>query len=333
MAKLGVEIKAYSLGFDSTSVTDERGHAAILCDAVGADLTTITFTEEDFWHYLFEMAKRFDDPVGDYAILPLMKLAEVASKEVTVVLCGEGGDEIFAGYKRYRSKLLHTLVRRSAYGRGMLPRVKTVLTPDGRQAAKVLARKEPEIFFPQDAAWTRLQKRQLFDICAWLPDDLLVKTDRCTMAYGIEGRVPFLDNDLASFGFSLPDTLKFRGKSGKWLVKTWLEKTLDDFGIDGASFVWRRKKGFSVPAVDYFERKKGAILAYLHAHPALTPIVDTEKLATWWHSPMPKSRGKFVFNLVALALWHDVHLSQNKVEHLSLYAETIGASHQTQTAS
>ena len=333
MAKLGVDIKAYSLGFDRKSVADERRQAAILCNAVGAELTTITFTEKDFWHYLFEMGKRFDDPVADYAILPLMKLADVASRDVTVVLCGEGGDEIFAGYVRYRPKLLHTLVNRPDLARNMLTKVKGLLTPEARKAAKALARQAPEVFLTQDAAWTGLQKRQLEDICSWLPDDLLVKADRCTMAYGIEGRVPFLDNDMASFGFSLPDALKIRGKSGKWLVKTWLENVLCDFGIDGKSFVWQKKRSFSVPAAEYLEKEKGAILAYLTSHPAFAGIIDTEKLATWWRTPISKPAGKFVFNLVALALWYDVHLARHRVERLSLYCDTVGAVHQEQKVS
>jgi asparagine synthase (glutamine-hydrolysing) len=99
MARLNSRpVRAYTVGFSGTDATDERAHAHAVAKAVGADHVEIDFTEDDFWSLLPQIAARMDDPAADYAILPSWKLAERASEECKVVLSGEGGDELFAGY-------------------------------------------------------------------------------------------------------------------------------------------------------------------------------------------------------------------------------------------
>ncbi|MEO6340611.1 MAG: asparagine synthase-related protein, partial [Caulobacteraceae bacterium] len=72
---------------------------------------------------------------------------------------------------------------------------------------------------------TPLQAAQWADVATWLPNDLLLKLDRCLMAHGLEGRTPFLDREVAAFAFPLPDRMKVRGRYGKWLLRKWLERT------------------------------------------------------------------------------------------------------------
>src|SRR5690606_25455572 len=92
-----------TVGFSDTRAADERAHARAVADALGAEHVEVDFTEEDFWRVLPGIARAVDDPVADYAELPTWKLAEVARRDLKVVLCGEGGDELFAGYGRYRT--------------------------------------------------------------------------------------------------------------------------------------------------------------------------------------------------------------------------------------
>ena len=102
-------VTAYTCGFVSgpgyPPARDERGQAEKVARALNLDWREVSFGEEDFWRVLPAVASALDDPTADYAILPTYKLAEAAKGTLTVVLTGEGGDELFAGYGRYRRAL------------------------------------------------------------------------------------------------------------------------------------------------------------------------------------------------------------------------------------
>ena len=227
MARLNARpVTAFTCGFEAPGAKDERGQAEKVARALNLDWRETTFGEAEFWRVLPEVAWALDDPTADYATLPTWKLAEAAKGTLTVVLTGEGGDELFGGYGRYRRAL------RPAWlgGRAAEPR-----TGD----AAALRRWRDAARAP--TGLTRLQAAQWADVATWLPDDLLLKLDRCLMAHGLEGRTPFLDREVAAFAFPLPDRLKVQGRYGKWLLRKWLERTCP------AAEPWARKQGFTVP--------------------------------------------------------------------------------------
>src|SRR5690606_35860747 len=189
--------------------------------------------EEDFWAIVPQVAWAMDDPVADYACLPTYKLAQQAKSRLTVVLTGEGGDELFGGYSRYRR------AQRPKWlgGRVAEPQTDAILGPDALNAWRKHAR--------QPDGLTTLQQAQYADIATWLPNDLLLKLDRMLMAHGLEGRTPFLDSEVARFAFHLPDNLKTRGKFGKYILRAWLEKNCP------AAEPWAKKKGFTVPVASW----------------------------------------------------------------------------------
>ncbi|MDZ4052221.1 MAG: asparagine synthase C-terminal domain-containing protein, partial [Phenylobacterium sp.] len=157
---------------------------------------------------------------------------------LTVVLTGEGGDELFGGYGRYRRALRPAwLGGRPAQPRGVQP--------------ELLQRWRDQARAP--AGLTRLQQAQYADIATWLPNDLLTKLDRCLMAHGLEGRTPFLDPVVAEFAFALPDRFKARGRHGKWLLRKWLETACP------AASPWARKQGFTVPVGAWIAPRARAI--------------------------------------------------------------------------
>ena len=219
-------VTAFTCGFDAPDAKDERGQAEKVAKALNLDWRETRFGEDDFWRILPQVAWALDDPTADYATLPTWKLAEAAKGTLTVVLTGEGGDELFGGYGRYRRAL------RPAWlgGRAAEPR------PDD---PAVLARWREEARPPQGL--TRLQQAQWADVVTWLPNDLLLKLDRCLMAHGLEGRTPFLDREVAKFAFLLADNDKVKGRYGKWILRKWLEKHCP------AAEPWARKQGFTVP--------------------------------------------------------------------------------------
>ncbi|HEX5263721.1 MAG TPA: asparagine synthase (glutamine-hydrolyzing), partial [Phenylobacterium sp.] len=190
MARLNERpVTAFTCGFEAPGAKDERAQAERVARALNLDWRETHFGEADFWRILPEVAWAMDDPTADYATLPTYKLAEAAKGTLTVVLTGEGGDELFGGYGRYRRAL------RPAWmgGRPAEPR-------GGDGAA--LERWRAEAVSPQGL--TPLQQAQWADIATWLPNDLLLKLDRCLMAHGLEGRTPFLDREVAAFAFPLP---------------------------------------------------------------------------------------------------------------------------------
>src|SRR5262249_31087248 len=155
----------------------------------------------DFWNTLPAIANAMDDPAADYAIVPTYLLAREAARRVKVVLCGEGGDELFAGYGRYRSALRSRWFGgRQMRRRGLLDGLGILRNASGWRRGIEDAEKRIAA-----EGGTRLQQAQALDCADWLPNDLLLKVDRCLMAHGLEGRTPFLDPKVAELALRLPD--------------------------------------------------------------------------------------------------------------------------------
>jgi asparagine synthase (glutamine-hydrolysing) len=295
-------VRAFTIGFSGTGAADERPAARAAAASVGAEHVEIEFREADFWHLLPEVAAAMDDPAADYAALPSWKLARVAREAgLKVILCGEGGDELFAGYGRYRSvmrpwwaggKMLRA--RGNFDGLGLL-RGELTGWRDGMVAADIRA---------ATPGRTRLQIAQATDCADWLPNDLLTKLDRCLMAFGIEGRTPFLDPAVAEFAFRLPDDLKVRDGLGKWLLRRWLQERMPAAGA------MARKKGFTVPVAEWLA-KRGATIGPLVAHqPGIREICRPEAVERLYGSLDGKRQGFAAWSLLFYALWHRAHIER-----------------------
>ena len=291
-------VRAFTAGFGGTSVNDERDHARMLAHSVGAEFHGVDFTEDDFWSLLPRIAASIDDPAADYAVLPTWKLASVAAEELKVVLCGEGGDELFGGYGRYRSALRPWwLGGRTMRARGVLDGLQVLRTEsagwrDEFAAAETMAN-TPER--------TRLQIAQATDIADWLPNDLLTKLDRCLMAHGLEGRTPFLDSRISEAAFLLPDNLKIQKRQGKWLLRTWLENVMPK------AKPFARKRGFTVPVGEWMNRRGAKLGELVAKSPAIRDICvagEVQKLYTS-EQKRPRLAG---WNLLFYALWHRRHI-------------------------
>ncbi|MEZ5666415.1 MAG: asparagine synthase (glutamine-hydrolyzing) [Alphaproteobacteria bacterium] len=292
-------VRAYTAGFRGADVHDERARARATAKAAGAEHVEVEIGEDDVWRHLPRIAAAMDDPVADYAVIPTYLLAARARQDLKVILCCEGGDELFAGYGRYRSA-----VRPWFWGgRGM--RVKGMFDGldvlrsqpagwrDGMDAAETLA--------ASHGALTRLQVAQMIDFTDWLPNDLLTKVDRCLMAHGVEGRVPLLDPAVAQFAFALPDRLKVRGRLGKWLLRHWLEKALPEADAFG------RKRGFTVPVAQWL-RGQGKRLGPLVAAQAGVAALCRPDAVTRLFDSDDKRHGFAAWTLLFYALWHQRHM-------------------------
>ncbi len=168
---------AYTAGFDTPGVPDERENAAIVAKALGAHHETIEITERMVWQHLPEIVGCMDDPAADYAIIPTWFLARRARQDVKVILSGEGGDEIFAGYGRYRSAMKPWWLGgramcgpRGSFDKVDVLRARSLSWRDGIAAAEAQA---------AEPGRSRLAVAQATGIANWLPNDLLLKLDRC----------------------------------------------------------------------------------------------------------------------------------------------------------
>ncbi len=297
MARLNPRpVRAYTAFFPDAvgAVGDERAAAAAAARAAGAERIDVPFTEADFWAMLPDAVTAMDDPVADYAILPTLKLARAARAEgLKVVLSGEGGDEVFGGYGRYRGAMRPWPLTRAVRRRGILDglgvlRDSPVGWRDGLAAIEREGRRP---------GWSRLQRAQAADVAGWLPNDLLVKLDRCLMAEGVEGRVPLLDDRLAGFAFALPDRLKVVDGRGKWLLRRWLATALPE------SDPLARKRGFTVPVATWIRARGRPLGRLVAAQPGVAALCRPEAVEALFGDPAPRA-GKAAWSLLFFALWH-----------------------------
>jgi asparagine synthase (glutamine-hydrolysing) len=282
MARLNERpVTAFTCGFDAPGAADERTQAERVAHALNLDWRETSFGEEDFWRIAPQVAWALDDPTADYATLPTYKLAEAAKGTLTVVLTGEGGDELFGGYGRYRRALRPGWLG----GRPAEPR--------GADAA-ALARWRTEAQAPPGL--TPLQQAQWADVATWLPNDLLLKLDRCLMAHGLEGRTPFLDPAVAAFAFPLADRFKVQGRYGKWLLRKWLEKACP------AADPWARKQGFTVPVETWIAPRAADIAQRLNDVEAVRRVKPDAAAA------FTAGASGVRWPLLFFALWSRIHL-------------------------
>ncbi|HET7421368.1 MAG TPA: asparagine synthase (glutamine-hydrolyzing), partial [Candidatus Dormibacteraeota bacterium] len=269
-------LKTFSIGFEPSQF-DESKYARMVAQKFGTDHHELVvkagapeLIDDIVWHY--------DQPFGDSSAVPSFHVARITRPHVTVVLNGDGGDESFAGYDRYR------ISRFASYFNLPMPvrlGVQTMARPAarflgrGRRIADVGVRDQFDAYYATLVHVHPSRKAGLYtadfrahvgdqvsptlahmrvtphgslldsmldtDVNHYLPDDLLVKMDVATMAYSLEGRSPFLDHKVMEFMARVPASMKLRGGESKHLLKSALRGTLPDAVLD------RPKMGFGAP--------------------------------------------------------------------------------------
>ncbi len=291
---------AFTAAFPNSRAADESEAARRVAKAVGAKHHIVELTRDDFWTAAPRVAAALDDPTTDAAALPTFKLAAAArDAHIKVVLSGEGADEIFGGYSRYRrAAWLGGLLARKSRSHGVLDELfDSPVTPAFANWRDGLERVEREEL---SDAWSAVQKLQAVDCAEWLPNDLLVKLDRCLMTNGVEGRTPFLDPIVGPFGFALPNNLKVRGNFGKWLLRKWLSVNLPEAGA------FEKKKGFNPPVGEWIDSYKTQLLPLLSAQPGIRELSLMGAVQKALANPTRYPQA--AWSLVFYGLWHSHHV-------------------------
>ena len=306
MARLNeAPVTAFTAHFDVKAAADEREAARRVARAVGARHVELEVTERMVLDHLPEIVACMDDPAADYAIIPTWFLARRAREEVKVVLSGEGGDELLGGYGRYRAAMRPWwLWGRAMRARGAFDRL-GVLREEPRGWRDGIAAAETEV---AQGGRTRLQAAQALDVCDWLPNDLLLKLDRCLMAHGVEGRTPFLDPGMAAACFRLPDALKVRRGAGKWVLREWLRRTLP------ASDPFRPKQGFSVPIGHWIAAHAERLGPLVARQEGVREACRPGRVEALFKAASGKREGAAAWHLLFWALWHRRHVEGRAAE-------------------
>ncbi|MBR0672283.1 asparagine synthase (glutamine-hydrolyzing) [Neoroseomonas soli] len=306
MARLNEKpVLAFTAGFDVPGAADEREAAARAAQAAGAKHVTLNVTRQEVFRHLPEIVACMDDPAADYAIIPTWFLAQRARQEVKVVLSGEGGDEIFGGYGRYRSAMKPWwLGGKAMRAHGAFDRLDVLREAprgwrDGIEAASAAA---------ATPGRTRLQAAQALDVADWLPNDLLTKLDRCLMAHAVEGRTPFLDAGVAAAAFRLPDAMKVRNGQGKWILRQWLARHFP------ASEPFRKKQGFTVPVGAWIAEAADRLAPLVAAQPGVAAIAKPDRILPLFRAAAGKREGFAAWHLLFHALWHRRHVEGRRAE-------------------
>ncbi len=289
----GQRIHALTVGWEGGGEQDESREAERLAKLMGADCHRLEMNDGHFWSLAPRIAACIDDPTADAAVLPGWLLGQAARADgLKVTLCGEGADELFGGYARYRKQMppLSWFARK--------PRSSGLF---GDPTAWAGWRDGIETAEAQDqGSRSPMQRVQAIDCGEWLPNDLLVKLDRTLMAHGVEGRTPFLDPVVADFAFRLPDDMKGGLRFGKILLRDWLAKAFPKAGA------YAKKKGFK-PPVGKWMAERGDVLANLVVpHPGLADVLPEPAIRAAFAGAADKPQP--AWSLLYYALWHSHHI-------------------------
>ena len=289
----GTRIRVLTCGWEGGGAVDESREAERLAGIMGAECHRLEMSRRDFWALAPRIAAAIDDPTADAAVLPTWMLGRAARADgLKVTLCGEGADELFGGYSRYRKRRAPwRFLARKPRSKGIFGEVPALAGwRDGLAAAEVTA----------GQGRSPLQASQAVDIAEWLPNDLLGKLDRCLMVHGVEGRTPFLDPRVAEFAFGLPDALKTSMRFGKVLLRDWLARAFPEAGA------YARKKRFKPPVGAWMAAEAARLSALVAAQPGVAEVLPAGPVhaafAAAEASPQP------AWSLLFYALWHSRHV-------------------------
>ena len=274
-------VNTFSVGFEERGF-DERPYSRLVAETFHTqhrELVVGRSSSDDFPRII----RALDEPVADAAAIPTYAMAELTKAHVTVVLTGEGADELFAGYSHYKllswfdrlawlspgaaAQWLGARLGPGLAGRGMAYvarlrnrtqaylALKSVFSPAEKAALYGPGlRRAVATATPADAVVERylgrgrgpyLQQLLRLDLATWLPDDLLVKVDRMTMAHAVEARVPYLDHRVVEAVMRMPPAWKLRGLTGKRILRRVGSRVIPE------RIARRRKTGFAVPVTEW----------------------------------------------------------------------------------
>ncbi len=301
--QLSVPLKTFTIGFDD-SAHDESHYAERIASFLKTDHHTYRVSWQDAVMLATQAMDIMDEPMADSSTIPTMLVAQLARRQVKMVLSGDGGDELFFGYGMYRwaRRLTHPVVRRLY---GPLANLLPLLGNRYHRIARLFEHADSlyeHIFSQEQSMFSRHETRRLLgdslrtshleplqptarrlsvveqhalmDLIYYLRDDLLVKIDRSTMRVGLECRTPFLDYRLVRLALNISEDMKMRHGTLKWLLRQLLHRYVP------AHLFERPKQGFSVPLARWLSHELNPLLENLLSEESVrkTALLDWQEV-------------------------------------------------------
>ncbi len=331
-------IKTFSVGYKNEPESSELGYADIIAKKFKTEHHEFYLEPDDLFGSIETLLDHCDEPLVESAGIALFKLSKLAKPKATVILSGEGSDEILAGYPIYskmkklerihcfarlipgflKNRIADSVNEKTAkyvdwvsepfekrfrsVSYDLSDSVKRRIYSESQAAASM---KAFDAYFAglhaKVAGATPLRKMMYIDIKSWLAEDILLKADRMTMAASIEMRAPFLDHELMEFCLSLPDEYKLQNGVGKKILRDIVGPILPE------EIIYRKKRGFPVPLTSWFRNE-------LHEQ-AKSLLTSPKALGRGYFRPEyvkglfdkiknGEDLGRRIFSLVVLEQWH-----------------------------
>ncbi|WP_025209240.1 asparagine synthase (glutamine-hydrolyzing) [Hippea sp. KM1] len=279
------QIKTFTIGFKEEGY-NEAEYAKKIAQIIGSEHYEYFFDAKDVLDLMDDLDYYYNEPFGDASALPMLLLSRTTKKRVTVALSGDGGDELFLGYDRYFFTKKYYLLLRHMPFKTLISRIFSIL-PNDKLEKMALPVKNPTYENLYSVLYFAIKPWQLdmvfnkdmlngldisfkgileysnnlktiddlsrLDFYRYLPDDILVKVDRATMAYSLEARVPILDHRIVEIAYKLPEQVKLT-KGRKSILRKILYKYIPKDIVD------RPKHGFSVPLKIWFRNELKELL-------------------------------------------------------------------------
>jgi asparagine synthase (glutamine-hydrolysing) len=335
-------VKTFTVGFREPDY-DERPHARRVAAACGTEHHEMVL-DPDLAGEIETIAWHLDEPFGDSSAIPTYMVSKLASQHVKVVLTGDGGDEVFAGYDRYRLEAKRRRLDLPRAVRGPVGALARALPPGARGRnflhnlalhgadryldASTLMRRDAlkRLFVP--SAYERMMRDdpaeealallraggndwlsavQYMDLKSSLPLDILTKVDRMSMAHSVEAREPLLDHRLIEWAARLPADFRLRDGRTKWILREAIKGVVPHAVLD------RPKRGFAVPLGRWFRGRLGGYLRELllsrrSRNRGILDVVETERLIAAHESG--RGLDLHLWTLVSFELWCRLFLDE-----------------------
>ena len=340
-SSLSEPLYTYTIGFEDKQY-DEAPYARAIADYLGTKHTELYISESDMLELVQSIPQYYDVPFGDSSQIPMMLVSKLARQSVTVALSGDGGDEFYCGYTRYKAFLeaqrldlpgaaLHMLGQIPA-GKGQkledrFPYAVQTITRNRDPRAKTQYRGNSHMRYIEQIAPQGLPMRyliedsfqesnwqirgMLLDMISYLPGDILCKVDRASMKYALEARCPYLDVDVMEYSFSLAHAMKYRQGNKKRILKDLC------YDMIPRDLLERSKTGFSVPKDKWMKTALRQQLeaysraAYLKEQDLFHPANTQQMIDHYLQHPAQGSGSHLeglVWNFFMFQMWHDYYI-------------------------
>lgn len=331
-------INTFTIGFEEESY-NEAAQAREVSKFIGTKHHELTLPVGRAKELIEKLPDFYDEPFGDSSALATILVSQLAKKNATVVLSGDGGDELFCGYKNYNSavkmrklisvgKVLNIFQQHSdlakllfrinhKYGRyPFLNNNINIINADYIVSKYFLANIFLNKQYVLDNKYFKFKNiseeiQELYmlnDMVTYLPDDILTKVDRATMSVSLEARVPLLDHRIVEFSFKVPHNLKFNNGVQKYLLKALAYKYIPEKLLD------RPKQGFGVPVFKWMKSELRYLIdiylsdSYLIKQQLFNPLSIRKLIQEFNTSENSIPTGNYIWNILMFQLWYEKYM-------------------------